>query len=217
MSLLYSVSMKLTCISLRPYIIFLGWKSTWGHFRQQGLSAVPATISSSFFFYLLLSSIRQHFNISETLCSIILILVHNNKSANAHFWHDQFGVKGHVGVTGVKSQFSPICYFFFRLNSMTMGLMYIHQLDTLYKSYGSINSPGVIWGHRGQKVIFHQKCYFSFRLHGMVMRLMHIHQLDTIYKSYGSRNSPGVIWGHGGQKVIFIKNAITRPCYIAWP
>ena len=37
---------------------------------------------------------------------------------------------------------------------MVMGLMHIHQLDTLYKSYGSRNSAGVIWGHRGQKVIF---------------------------------------------------------------
>ena len=37
---------------------------------------------------------------------------------------------------------------------MTMGLMHIHQLDILYKSYGSRNSPEVIWGHRGQKFIF---------------------------------------------------------------
>ena len=35
-----------------------------------------------------------------------------------------------------------------------MGLMHIDQLDTLYKSYGSRNSPGVTWGHRGLKVIF---------------------------------------------------------------
>ena len=34
---------------------------------------------------------------------------------------------------------------------MVMWLMYIHHLDTFYKSYGSKNSPGVIWGHRGQK------------------------------------------------------------------
>ena len=59
-----------------------------------------------------------------------------------------------LGVTGVKSSFSPKCYFSFRLHRMTMGLMYIDQLDTLYKSYGSRNSPGVTWGHRGQKVIF---------------------------------------------------------------
>ena len=37
---------------------------------------------------------------------------------------------------------------------MAMGLMHIDQLVTLYKSYGSRNSPGVTWGHRGQKVIF---------------------------------------------------------------
>ena len=58
---------------------------------------------------------------------------------------------------------------------MAMGLMHIDQLDTLYKSYESRNSPVVTWGHRGQKVIFTQKCYFSFSLHGMFMGLMHIY------------------------------------------
>ena len=94
---------------------------------------------------------------------------------------------------------------------MAMGLMHIDQLDTLYKSYGSRNSPGVTWGHRGQNVFFHQKCYFSFRLQGMAMGLMHIDQLDTLYKSYWSRNSPGVTWGHRGQKVIF-----TQKCYFSF-
>ena len=55
-----------------------------------------------FFFFLLLSSICQHANISDTLGSIMLILGQSNKSVNAHFRHDQFGVKGHDGVTGVK-------------------------------------------------------------------------------------------------------------------
>ena len=32
--------------------------------------------------------------------------------------------------------------------------MHINQLDTLYKRYYRKNSSGVIWGHRGQKVIF---------------------------------------------------------------
>ena len=32
----------------------------------------------------------------------MLVLGQSNKFANAHFWHDQFGVKGHDGVTGVK-------------------------------------------------------------------------------------------------------------------
>ena len=94
--------------------------------------------------------------------------------------------------------------------------MYIDQLYTLYRSYGSRNSVGVIWGHWVQEVIFTKKCHFSFRLHGMVIGFMHIHQLDTLYKSYGSRNSPGVIWGHKGQKVIFTKNAISPTDYMLW-
>ena len=32
--------------------------------------------------------------------------------------------------------------------------MHIDQLDTLYESYGSKTSSGVVWGHRGQKAIF---------------------------------------------------------------
>ena len=32
--------------------------------------------------------------------------------------------------------------------------MHIYHLDPLYKSYRIKNSPGVTWGHRGQKVIF---------------------------------------------------------------
>ena len=33
----------------------------------------------------------------------------------------------------------------------------MHELDPLYKSYHIKNSSGVIWGHRGQKVIFTKK------------------------------------------------------------
>ena len=36
---------------------------------------------------------------------------------------------------------------------MVMWLIYVHQLDTLYKSYRSKKLPGVIWGHKGQKFI----------------------------------------------------------------
>ena len=50
------------------------------------------------------------------------------------------------------SQFSK-CFSSYRLNSMVTWLLHIDQLDTLYKSYGSKNSSGVIWG-RGQKLIF---------------------------------------------------------------
>ena len=36
---------------------------------------------------------------------------------------------------------------------MVMWLIYVHQLDTLYKSYLFKKLPGVILGHRGQKFI----------------------------------------------------------------
>ena len=39
--------------------------------------------------------------------------------------------------------------------------MHIDQLDTLYKSYGSKNLPGVIWGHRGQNIVFTQNVLTS--------------------------------------------------------
>ena len=42
--------------------------------------------------------------------------------------------------------------------------MHINQLDTLYKSYGRKNSSGVIWGHRGQKVIFTKIAISSYAL-----------------------------------------------------
>ena len=48
------------------------------------------------------SSFCQHANISDMLHSILTKLGHNNKCMNVHLWHDQIGVKGHVGVTGVK-------------------------------------------------------------------------------------------------------------------
>ena len=40
------------------------------------------------------------------------------------------------------------------LHSMTIRLIHVHQLETLYLYYGVKYQPGVIWGHTGQKVIF---------------------------------------------------------------
>ena len=77
------------------------------------------------------------------------------------------------------------------------------------------NSSGVIWGHRGQKVIFTKNAISATDYMLWSCDSMHIHQLDTLYKSYGRKNSSEVIWGHRGQKVIFTKNAITSP-QITW-
>ena len=70
------------------------WPSGKKRQRQGPCHRNDTAISSSFF--------CQHANISDTLGPIMLILGQSNKSVNAHFWHDQFGVKGHDGVTGVK-------------------------------------------------------------------------------------------------------------------
>ena len=71
--------------------------------------------------------------------------------------YDQIGVKGRVGVTRVKKV----------KNSKTLLLLQITRYGhvthvyasawPLYKSYYFKNSPGVIWGHSGQKVIFTKK------------------------------------------------------------
>ena len=39
------------------------------------------------------------------------------------------------------------------LHSMTIRLIHVHQLEPLYLCYGVKCQSGVIWGHRGQKVI----------------------------------------------------------------
>ena len=44
--------------SLRPSIVFMGPRLTWGHFRRQGTPAVPAFLSSS-----ASSSFWQHFSV----------------------------------------------------------------------------------------------------------------------------------------------------------
>ena len=40
------------------------------------------------------------------------------------------------------------------LHSMTIRLVHVHQFETLYLCYGVKCEPGVIWGHKGEKVIF---------------------------------------------------------------
>ena len=47
------------------------------------------------------------------------------------------------------------------LHSMTIRLIHVHQLETLYLYYGVKYQPGVIWGHRGQKVIFSKNATFA--------------------------------------------------------
>ena len=71
--------------------------------------------------------------------------------------------RDHLGSHGSKGHVHQKRYFPFKLHGMDMELMHIHQLDTRYKFYGSRNSVGIIWGHRGQKVIF-TKMLFLFHI-----------------------------------------------------
>ena len=94
--------------------------------------------------------------ISDMTSPILTRLGHKYPLTIPFMSHDQIRVKGHVGVTGVKKVIftknatSPTDYRVWSCDSCT----YI-SLTPLYKSYGSKNSPGVIWGHRGQKGHFH--------------------------------------------------------------
>ena len=61
---------------------------------------------------------------------------------------------GSFGVTGVKRSYSLKCYDSSVLHSMTIGLIYVHQLETVYLCYEVKFQSGVNWGHWGQNVIF---------------------------------------------------------------
>ena len=84
-------------------------------------------------------------------------------------------------------------------NSMTIRLIHVHQLETLYLCYGVKCQSGVIWGSLGSKGHFHQKCYNSSMLHSMTIRLIYVDKLETLYLCYGVNGQLGVIWGHSGK------------------
>ena len=93
--------------------------------------------------------------ISDMTRPILTRLGHKYRLTIPFMSYDQIGVKGHVGVTGVKKViFTKKSFKSNRLRSVITWLMYMIDLDPLYKSYGSRKSSGVIWGHWGQKFIF---------------------------------------------------------------
>ena len=144
-----------------PRALGKGAVSSFLHSRSRRLCFVSVRFLSSV-------NISKSY-ISDMTWPILTRLGHKYRLTIPFMSYDQIGVKGHVGVTGVK------------------------------------------------KVIFTKKSFKSNRLRSVITWLMYMIDLDPLYKSYGSRKSSGVIWGHWGQKFIFPKNAITRPCYIAWP
>ena len=74
---------------------------------------------------------------------------------------------GSFGVTGVKRWFILKCYNSSMLQSMTIRLIQVDQLDPLLMLWGQMS----IWGHlgsQGLKSHFQQKCYFCYRIHGII-------------------------------------------------
>ena len=66
----------------------------------------------------------------------------------------EMSIWGSFGVTGIKRSFSLKCYNSSVLHTMTIKLIYVHQLEIVYLCYGVKCQSWVIWVHWGQKVIF---------------------------------------------------------------
>ena len=79
-----------------------------------------------------------------------------------------------------------------------MFTILIHMIayNALYKSYGIKNSSGVIWGHRGQKVIRIQKIFKKSYLLGAIQHI------DVIWSDERSFTSVASIDTDMGSKVI---------------
>ena len=134
---------------------------------------------------------------------ILTKLGQNDQWVGGYKSYQQFDLKGHVGVTGVKNVlkicFYGKCYSSYMLHSRVTWLKYIKKLETRYKTYRLKFRFGVIWGHRGQICNFHQKCFSSYIIHCMLTSLMHINKLETLYSSYCLKFWYGVFWGLWGQ------------------
>ena len=72
------------------------------------------------------------------------------------------------GQRGQKSSFSPKRIKSTRFHGMFTILIHMIAYNALYKSYRIKNSSGVIWGHRGQKVIRIQKIFKKSYMLGVI-------------------------------------------------
>ena len=77
------------------------------------------------------------------------------------------------------------------LHSMTIRLIHVYQLETLYLCYGVKGQPGVIWGHRGQKVIFTKNATSTDYMAWLCNSCIYIHKLETLYSIHGVKVNLG--------------------------
>ena len=119
--------------------------------------------------------------------------------------------------TFVLAWFLTICFFFYKLDWISIKLGQNHQWVKGYKSYQQFDLKGHV-GVTGVKNVkkfsFYGKCYSFYMLHSRVTWLKYINKLETLYKTYQLKFRFVVIWGHKGQKFIFTKNASSHTLYI---
>ena len=63
---------------------------------------------------------------------------------------------------------------------MTIRLIHVYQLESVYLCYGVKCQSRVIFGSLGSKGHFHYKCYNLSMLHSMTIGLIHVDQLETL-------------------------------------
>ena len=90
------------------------------------------------------------------------------------------------------------------LQSMTIRLIPVHQLETFHLLYGVKCQSGVIWGHWGSKGHFRLKCFNLFMLHSITIWLI---QLETLHICYGLKCQSGVKLGSPRQATPSVRAA----------
>ena len=79
------------------------------------------------------------------------------------------------------------------LHSMTLRLIHVDQLETLYLCYGATCQSAVIWGHWSQKVSFTKNAIICLCYIEWTIRFRHVDQLETLYQYFGVTCQSGVI------------------------
>ena len=98
---------------------------------------------------------------------------------------------------------------------MTIRLIHVHQLETLYLCYGVKGQPGVIRGHRGQKVIFTKNAFSTDYMAWLCNSLNKYISLRPSIPFMGSRST----WGHFRQQIscaLTRKGHVFRACLVLY-
>ena len=164
---------------------------------QTRMSSYPAGLAGQgLVSYVFLSSfflLSGNTSFSHTsLHPILTKLGHSDRYHDHYSGTKDGGVRGHDGVTGVKKViFTKKASSPTNKVALTRDLYMCSQLDPLYKSYGSRKSPGVIWGHWGQKFIFTKKASSPSDYIASTCDLCICISLTPSTKVMGLENHPG--------------------------